>query len=181
MKKRNWWFRIGGGVLALFFTSGCFGEGEKSIPEAVKNVEWKKYLGRWYEIARFPNPFQKKEGRSIAEYSLSGKGRIKVVNSTWDKRGNLVARVEGTGKFLPGRERNNGILRVSFQWPFYGEYRIIHLPEDYQTSIVISAAGKYLWILSRTPDLPEEKKGILLQFLRENGLDTGKLIFPDKS
>ena len=168
----GWAFLLAAGI------SGCQREKSPPQPPLIENVEWERYLGKWYEIARYPNPFQKKAGLCTAEYSFDPKDprRIKVENAVWNKEGKKISHIKGWAYFLPGRERSRGLLRVSFQWPFYGDYRIVFLSEDYKISIVTSSAGKYLWILARTPFLPEAEYKELLHFLQKNGFDTAQLI-----
>lgn len=170
---------LAGCFSAVFLAlSSCQKEGVFPVPPPVENMDWKRYLGKWYEIARYPNFFQQEGSSAIAEYLPDKRdpGKILVINSVVDKEGRKIFSIEGKGLLLPEKEKT-GLLRVSFQWPFYGEYRIIFLSEDYRISIVTSSAGKFLWILSRTPHLSEEKKKEILLFLQENGFSVEKLFW----
>lgn len=148
------------------------------MPPAVAGMDWERYLGKWYEIARLPNLFQKEGSCALAEYLPDKKDprKILIINTSLDQEGRKIYSIEGKGVLLPGKEKT-GLLRVSFQWPFYGEYRIIYLAKGYTVSVVTSSTRKFLWILSRTPTLPEEKKKQLLLFLRQAGFPVEKLFW----
>jgi apolipoprotein D and lipocalin family protein len=150
----------------------CCGS-KKYLPlETVKTVDLKKYSGKWYEIARYPNRFEKGCRCVTAEYTLSPKGHVIVTNrclranDTWSSI---------RGKAFAVRNSGNAKLKVQFFWPFRGNYWIIDLAEDYSHSVVSDPGRKYLWILSRTKSIAPEVHDAILKRLSENGFDLIKL------
>lgn len=137
----------------------------------ITNMEPEKYLGKWYEIARYDHKFERGLNFATANYSLMKDGKIKVVNSGI-KDGKLKSSV-GKAKFTD----NPGLLRVSFFGPFYSDYRIMMLTKDYQYALVGSKSAKYLWILSRKPAVPDRMLHIILEEAQTRGYDTSNLIW----
>ena len=129
-------------------------------------------MGKWYEFARMPNWFEKNMVNVTALYFLNPDGRIKVVN-----RGEKDGRTkEITGWARPAGKGSSGNLEVSFFRPFYSPYIVIKLAPDYSYSVVSGRGREYLWILSRTPELPSDVMDEILVFLRARGYDTSRLI-----
>ena len=153
----------------------CTWEKGSSLPEPVSGFELSRYMGKWYEIARLPNPFENGMSSVSAEYSLHSNGEVRVVNRGL-KKGKLKE-IFGTARFKGDSDK--GLLEVSFFQPFYGEYRIIKLADDYSFSVVCSGKRKYLWILARTPSLPDDTLAQLLVFIQRSGFDPQNLIFRD--
>src|SRR5579885_2074314 len=122
--------------------------------QTVPQVELNKYAGKWYEIASFPQTFQKGCHCTTAEYTLSDKGYVIVEN-----RCNRDS-VNGKQSYIKGKAfvekgSGNAKLKVQFFWPFRGKYWIIDLANDYSYAVVSHPNKKYLWILSRTPKMDE--------------------------
>lgn len=143
--------------------------------EVVKSVDLNRYIGKWYEIARFPHSFEKNCYCVTAEYQLTGKDYIKVINSC--KKGspkgeNNVA----NGKAFIVENSNNAKLEVQFFWPFKGDYWIIELADDYSYAMVGHPNREYFWILSRTPKMDNELYNSLLTKAKEKGFDISKII-----
>ena len=140
----------------------------------VDGVDLKRYSGTWYEIGRYPNRFQGDcHSDTKAEYTVRKDGKVQVVNSCRQKDGKTRT-ARGTAKVAD--KKTNAKLRVTFFWPFYGDYWVIGLNPDYRYAIVGEPKRRYLWILSRTPEMDEATyKGVLEQ-IREAGYDPGKLI-----
>lgn len=135
----------------------------------VPSLDLGRYLGKWYEIARFDHSFEKGMQFATADYSIQSNGNVKVVNSGM-KDGKMSSSV-GKAKLT----ETSGLLRVSFFGPFYSDYRVLMVDDDYGYALVGSKSPKYLWILSRAPKLPG---GILHDILVEatrRGYDTSKL------
>ena len=143
----------------------------------VKNFELSRYLGTWYEIARYPHSFEKNLVGVTATYSMREDGKIKVVNSGYELT--LTGKFKTiTGKAKVADDPATGHLKVSFFLFFYGDYRIIELDTaDYKYAIVGSRSDKYLWILSRTPVLPKETVDMLLEKIKAKGYSVDKLIW----
>lgn len=142
--------------------------------QTVPFVDLKKYSGKWYEIASFPQRFQKGCHCTTAEYSLSEKGYVIVEN-----RCNRDS-INGKQSYIKGKafvEKNSGNakLKVQFFWPFKGKYWIIDLAGDYSYAVVSHPNKKYLWILSRTPQLEKAVYKGILDRLKGKNFDLSKL------
>lgn len=139
------------------------------------DFELEKYLGTWYEIARFDHSFERGLEGITANYSLRSDGKIRVLNQGY--KGSLngkLKKAEGKAKLTsPETPRN---LKVSFFWNFYGSYNILELDANYQYALIGSNSDKYLWILSRTPQLDKAILDQLLEKAKARGYDTSKLI-----
>lgn len=142
----------------------------------VSSFDFGRYLGTWYEIARYDNRFERGLQEVRAEYRLLAPGRIEVVNSGADASGR---RREAVGRARPGRRP--GQLRVSFFWIFYSDYNVLALGDDYGWALVGGGSPKYLWILSRTPSLPQETLERILKLASDRGYDTDRLLFVDQT
>ena len=160
-------------VLA-FLAGGCSSaQSTQDIP-AVTGFELPRYLGVWYEIARLPHRFERDLDRVQAEYTANPDGTVKVVNS--GERDDERRKAEGIARFKGSSDL--GELEVSFFRPFYGDYRIIRLAPDYRYAVVTSSTKEYLWILARTPQLPEEEQKELVEYAKSLGFAVEKLEFP---
>jgi len=142
--------------------------------QTVPHVDVKKYSGKWYEIASFPQRFQKGCHCTTAEYTLSEKGYLIVENRC--NRGS----VNGKQSYIKGKafvEGNSGNskLKVQFFWPFRAKYWIIDLAGDYSYAVVSHPSKKYLWILSRTPKMDDTVYQQIISRLKEKGFDLSKL------
>ena len=142
--------------------------------QTVANVDLEKYSGKWYEIASYPQRFQKGCNCTTAEYTLTEKGYVIVEN-----RCNRDS-VKGKQSYIKGKafvEKNSGNakLEVQFFWPFRGKYWIIDLAEDYSFAVVSHPNKKYLWILSRTPKMNDAVYQQIISRLKQKGFDLTKL------
>ncbi len=140
----------------------------------VPNVDINKYSGKWYEIASYPQRFQKGCHCTTAEYTLSEKGYLIVENRC--NRGS----VDGKQSYIKGKafvEKNSGNskLKVQFFWPLRAKYWIIDLADDYSYAVVSHPSKKYLWILSRTPKMDDSVYKQIISRLKEKGFDVEKL------
>ena len=136
----------------------------------VAHVDTEKYLGRWYEIARYPHSFEEGCYAVTADYKLLDDGLIQVINRC--REGGLDGELkEAFGKARVVDSLSNAKLEVSFFWPFYGDYWIIDLDENYQYAVVSEPDRQYLWILSRTPTMEESLYDQLTAKLKQNGFD----------
>ena len=145
----------------------------------ITSLNLDRYLGKWYEVARYDHSFERDLVGCTAEYSLRDDGKIKVLNSGYLKTLNGTYK-ESIGKAKTKRNGTAGQLQVSFFGPFYGDYYILDLAPDYSYSVVGSSSPKYLWILSRTPQLTPEAKSKILSNLHQRGYDTNKLLWVEQ-
>ena len=142
----------------------------------VEKVDVDRYLGKWYEIARFPNNFEKNCEGVTAEYARRDDGLIEVANTCREGAPDGKARV-ANGRARIVDETTNAKLEVSFFGPFWGDYWIIGLADDYSVSLVGEPSGRYLWILSRTPTLTEDVLANAIANLKDAGYNTDALYF----
>ena len=137
----------------------------------VSSVDLNRYLGSWYEVAKYDHYFERGLEYAKANYSLRDDGKIDVLN-TGIKDGEPKE-----AKGIAKTTNTPGLLRVSFFGPFFGDYRIMMVDENYQYALVGGSTDKYLWILSRTPQLDEATKSLILAEADLRGYDTSKLIW----
>lgn len=161
-------------LLAMFFPFlAC------SCPEVdntpVQTFDLNRYLGTWYEIARFDHWFERDMDNTIAEYTWNDKGNVQVTNSGWRnddwKVSNGVAKTTDIA----------GLMRVSFFRPFYSDYRVLMIDNNYTLALVGSKTADYLWILSRTPEITMEQKHAVVAEAQRRGYETQKLIWVNQA
>ena len=146
----------------------------KSELEVVNSVDLSRYAGRWYEIARLPNRFEKKCADSVtATYVLRPDGKIDVVNRCRKSSGNYTT-AKGKAKIVD--KETNAKLKVTFFWPFYGDYWILDLGPNYEYAVVGDPSRDYLWILSRTPQMEDALYQRLLAKMAARGFKTELMI-----
>ena len=160
MNKKTFQTFASGLLLVLVsFLSAC-----ASVPkgvEPVTGIDAKRYTGKWYEVARLENTFEKGLTQVTADYKLRDDGDIDVINRGYDAAKQQWKEAKGLAKFV--QTPDVGRLKVSFFGPFYGGYNIISLDKaGYQYSMVAGNDRSYLWILSRTPSLPTETLNTLI-------------------
>jgi len=160
----------------VFFLAGCVEKPEGITP--VNNFEAEKYLGTWYEIARYDYTFERGLSHVTAAYSMRDDGGLKVVNRGYSPENAEWKESIGKAYFVEGKD--TGYFKVSFFGPFYSSYVIFDLDENYQYALVTGEDKSYLWILSRTPTIPEDVKGSLLAKATAMGFDINKLIYVDQ-
>lgn len=161
-------------LISTFLLGGCRSAASTSGIPAVQDFHASKYMGRWYEIARLPNSFEKDLHCVTADYTLMPSGQIRVRNCGVKR--NKTQCINGIAKFRSSAD--TGELLVSFFRPFYGAYRVIYVNEDYTRAIVTGDRKNYFWILSRTPQLPEEELKEMLIFAKKHDFEVEKLIYP---
>jgi apolipoprotein D and lipocalin family protein len=160
-------------LLNLFFASIFFTTMAQTI-QPVPYVDLNKYVGKWYEIASFPQRFQKRCNCTTAEYTMTNKGYVIVEN-----RCNKDS-INGKQSYIKGKafiqeHSGNAKLIVQFFWPFKGDYWIIDLAEDYSYAVVGNPNKKYLWILCRTPIMNETIYQKIISKLIISGFDVSKI------
>ena len=138
-------------------------------------VDLNQYLGKWYEIASFPQWFERGCTATAAEYSLRPDGRISVLNSC------RIGSPDGKLKTAKGVARvidpvTNAKLKVSFFWPFWGDYWVVELGPSYEYAVVGNPGRDYLWILARKPALDDSTYSGILERLRSRGYQVERLV-----
>ncbi len=159
------------GIIILF--NSCASIPQKAKP--VENFEVNRYLGTWYEVARFDFRFEKDLDNTSANYTLDKKGNVIVLNSGYNFVKKKWSKADGLAKFRG--DKNIAALKVSFFGPFYSGYNVIALDENYQYALIAGKSLDYLWILSRTKELPDEIKTEYLKIAEDIGYDTSRLIW----
>lgn len=170
--------RAMGGLCIVIFCAACTGAPDGISP--VDEFQVERYLGRWYEIARLDHPFERGLTRVTAEYSRQKDGGISVVNRGYDAERGEWREAVGKAYFLG--DSTTGSLKVSFFGPFYGGYHVIAVDrKGYQWAMVSGPSRSYLWVLARTPTLPNKTLENLVSRAAELGFSTDDLIFVDQS
>jgi apolipoprotein D and lipocalin family protein len=161
-------------LLLLVLMTGCTG-----IPQgltAVNGFDVQRYLGTWHEIARLDHRFERGLDTISATYSAREDGGVNVINTGHDVESDEWRKVEGKAYFVDNKDI--GRLKVSFFGPFYGGYNIIALDKQaYSYAMVAGPDKDYLWILSRTPQLPQATVQSLIAQAKAQGFATDQLIF----
>lgn len=166
-------------ILILFFSSlfiSC-GVKEEKIDQLnpVAKVDLERYMGTWYEIARFPHKFEKNLVGVTATYVLKPNGKISVINQGF--KNSLEGKKKTAKAFakIPNPDYPSW-LKVYFFWPFGADYLILELDrEAYQYALIGSSSPNYLWILSRNPVMEPSTYNWLVNKAAERGYDISKL------
>jgi apolipoprotein D and lipocalin family protein len=147
--------------------------GSDSPLESVAKVDLNRYLGRWYEIAKYPNRFERKcESNVTATYAVRSDGKISVVNRCATQECKVT---ESSGWAKVVDQKTNSKLKVTFFWPFFGDYWIIDLGANYEYAVIGEPSRKYLWILSRAPKMDDAVYAGIANRLKDKGYDASKL------
>lgn len=173
-KERN---LVAGGT-ALAVATYIIIKSRRTIPRgavAVSPFDVEKYLGKWYEIARFDYRFENHLNNTTAEYSFNSDGSIKVINRGYNYLSHKHKIVIGKAKFTG--DANEAKLKVSFFGPLYSGYNVIALDPAYEYALVAGKNLNYLWILSRGRTIPENIKEAYLEKAKQIGYDTSKLVW----
>jgi apolipoprotein D and lipocalin family protein len=142
--------------------------------QTVPFVDLGRYVGTWYEIASFPQSFQRGCFGTTATYSLSEKGFV-IVENRCNRNGINGEESYIKGKAFVKKNSGNAKLYVQFFWPFRGKYWIIDLDKEYTYSVVSHPNKKYLWILSRSPEMDAQTYQEILSKLESKGFDLSLL------
>lgn len=167
-------------MILLFCSCSTLSASDKPL-DTVDYVDLDRYLGKWYEIARFEHRFQRNCTATTAEYSMRDDGDIKVLNSCrlHTPDGKLK---EAEGRAWVKDTVSNAKLKVQFflrgiRLPiFAGNYWVLELGEDYEYALVGDKSRKYLWILNRTNQMDEQTYNMLVNKASEKGFDVSKLV-----
>jgi apolipoprotein D and lipocalin family protein len=143
-------------------------------PKTVDHVDVQRYMGTWYEIARFPQKFENGLVGVTANYTLRPDGKVDVLNS--GRKGDLKAELKSIkGKAKVADPATNAKIKVTFFWPFSADYWIIDLGKEYDYAVVSNGKRNTLWILSRTPKMDAKLYDQIVARLKDNGFDVTKL------
>ena len=146
--------------------------------KAVDNFQASRYMGTWYEVARFPHWFERGLSHVTANYALRPDGKVSVTNRGYSaEKGKWT---EATAVAWFAGEPTVAHLRVRFFWPVWGNYRVVALDPDYRWALVAGGSFDYLWILAREPSLPRETLDSVIAQARGLGFDTARIEFPEQ-
>lgn len=165
------------GLLIILLLSGCATIAEGLVPVTGFDVE--RYMGKWYEIERLDNQYERGLSNVSAEYRLLPDGRIEVVNHGFNSRRNSWSTVTGRAWF-EGNNKDVGSLKISFGSPFDGTYNILLLDTQYRYAMVAGTDRDDLWILSREPQLDKAIIDSLVAKAKEWGFPTTNLLFVEQ-
>lgn len=167
-------------VLGIFSSQATAQAADPAPVKTIASLDVPRYLGTWYEIAKFPNWFQKKcVGNTKAEYSLRPDGNLKVLNSCKTANGE-VSDAEGTARQIGAKDSPRLEVRFAPEWLSFlplvwGDYWVVDLDPQYQVAAVSDPKREYLWVLSRTPQLDSRIYDDLLLRLKQQQFDVRKL------
>ncbi len=163
------------GLSSLIATqeSWAFGRSRNAPLETVPSVDLTRYSGLWYEIGRLPQRFEKGCAGVTAEYSPRSDGKIDVKNTC--RQGSLDGEVRVADGVARVVDESQAKLKVSFFWPFEGDYWILELEENYRYAVVGSPDRKSLWILSREPRMNKDLVGQILERRIAQGFDVAPM------
>jgi apolipoprotein D and lipocalin family protein len=171
---RRGWLLLGALVL-----TACSSPPSGALPGAgpltsVASFEAERYLGLWYEIAKYPVRFEEGLVGITAQYAQRGDGKLLVVNS--GREATLDGELDQSEAvaWVPDPE-HPARLKVQFFWPFSGDYWVIALDPDYGWAVVGEPKRRYLWILARTPELSAQTYADVLARITELGYDVARL------
>ena len=162
-------------LCSLAALAGCAHPSSLPPLRTVQHVDVARYMGTWYEIAAIPQRFQRGCVATTATYTLRPDGEVDVLNRCRQDT------LDGPEKSAKGRAwsvdpATNARLKVSFFWPFRGDYWIVELHPDYHFAVVGHPDRTYGWILAREPRMSDETYQFILGRLREQGYDTRRFV-----
>ena len=150
--------------------------GYSKLPaQPIENFELERYLGTWYEIARIENSFEEGLSNVTATYTLRDDGLVKVVNKGFEIDDKEWDEAEGYAEFAEAE--NTAHLEVTFFWPFYADYVVFEVGENYEYAFVTSDSKEYLWLLAREPIVEQALIDRFLKLANEGGFKVSDLIF----
>jgi len=161
-------------VAAVLFAGDGSATSDPRPVSPVQSVDLPRYMGVWYEIARFDHFFQEGCRGSTASYTLLPTGEVEVVNRCIDEKDS--SQREAKGRAWSVDPKGNARLKVSFFWPFRTDYWVLDLGRDYEYAVVGSPNRKYLWILARKPTMERDAYQHVLDVVAKQGFDLGRLV-----
>ncbi len=140
-------------------------------PTTAKSVNLSSYMGKWYEIASFPNRFQRGCRCTMAQYTLRNDGTVAISNTCLKGNNQSLAQ----GKAWVAERGDNSKLKVQFFWPFRANYWILAVSPNYQYALVGTPNRKYLWLLARHPSMAQGDYQQWIMIAKQKGYDVTKL------
>jgi len=179
-RSRNLWIALLGLLLICFGSTQVMAQQGDQAVKTIVVLDVSRYLGTWYEIAKFPNWFQKKcVSNTKAVYSAKSDGNLRVLNSCKTAGGD-ISEAEGLARQIGSKDSPKLEVRFAPEWLSFlplvwGDYWVIDIDSQYQLAAVSDPRREYLWVLSRTPQLDPKVYADLLQRLKQQQFDIQKL------
>jgi len=170
--------RLGGLLMAALMASACSTTGPAPLQATDQPIDLPRFMGDWYVIASIPVtvPFFSEAGahNAIESYRLADDGSIETTYTfRKDSFDGAIKRMRPKGFVY--NQVTKAEWRMQFLWPFRAAYLIVYVDPDYQTTIIGEPRRRYVWVMARTPQIPEASYAALLQRLVESGYDTAQL------
>ncbi|MES2733885.1 MAG: lipocalin family protein [Bacteroidota bacterium] len=179
INRKSIWIASAGLVLGVAAVAYARRKNYAPLPVA-PHVDLNRYMGEWYEIAHFPESFEKDTYGTKANYTLRDDGSVEVLNTS--HKGSLTGELKtARGKATVADATTNAKLEVTFAWPFKGDYWILDVDDNYQHALVGVPSRDSLWILSRTAKINLETLQLLTAKAQELGFDTSRFIYTSQS
>ncbi len=161
-------------IVISYFLTGCVGSKMTEIP-LVKQVDLPKFMGDWYVIAVIPSAIETEAHNPIENYALNDDGTI-ATTFTFNKGAfdGKAKKYQPKGFVRP--DTGNALWGMQFIWPIKAEFRIAHLDENYQTTIIARNARDYVWLMARTPQISSAEYDKLTAEIKSWGYDMTKLV-----
>ena len=163
------------GIALSFTLIACQAPTPPKGVQPITNFDTNRYLGKWYEIARLENRFERGLEQVSATYGKRNDGGISVLNRGYDPTKNKWSESEGKAYFTG--DNTTAALKVSFFGPFYGGYNVIKLDDEYKYALVSGPNREYLWILARTPTIPDNVKADYVRTAQKLGFNVNELLW----
>jgi len=166
--------RIRSSLLASLLTlAGCSTVSHPPIALA-PHVDLPRFMGDWYVIANIPTFIEKGAHNAIESYRLAEDGTIETT-FTFRADGFDGPRKEYHPRGFVQDRKSNAVWGMQFLWPIKADFRIVYLAPDYSQTVIGREARDYVWIMARTPEIPERDYQKILAFLREQGYDVDRI------
>jgi apolipoprotein D and lipocalin family protein len=156
-------------VLAL---AGCASRGPEM--QTVDYVDIDRFMGSWYVIANIPTFLEKGAHNAVETYTLNDDGTISTTFTFRDESFDGKLKEYNPKGFIKN-ETSNALWGMRFIWPIKADYRIVYLDEDYSTTIIGRQARDFVWLMARTPEMPDDEYAELIAFIGELGYDTSEV------
>ena len=163
--------RISSVLLLAASLAGC---ATSSPIRTVDYVDLERFMGDWYVIANIPTFVEKGAHKAVETYSMNTDGTI-ATRFTFRQDGFDGELKEYNPKGFVRDRTGNAVWGMQFIWPFKAEYRVVHLSEDYSTTIIGRSARDYVWIMARTPVIEAQELQAMMSFLAEQGYDISRI------
>jgi apolipoprotein D and lipocalin family protein len=160
-------------LASLLALAGCTTVSHPPIALAPQ-VDLKRFMGDWYVIANIPTFIEKGAHNAVESYRLDDDGTIDTTFTFRADGFDGPAKKYNPRGFVTDRQ-SNAVWGMQFLWPIKADYRIVYLTPDYAQTVIGREARDYVWIMARTPEIPEADYARIVTFLKEQGYDVNKL------